>query len=98
MLEKDSDDNSENLLKNAMSGEVIFTGSRTQSMNMDEGSEEQIDQDKVVVSLEELKAEYTNVTKILPSDCYPLKLKLYIFINGTYIINQQKLKNILQQY
>ena len=92
MLEKDSDDNSENLLKNAMSGEVIFTGSRTQSMNMDEGSEEQIDQDKVVVSLEELKAEYTNVAKILPSDCYPLRekdkfdiIKFTIKVKAVYI-------------
>ena len=93
MLEKESDDNSENLLNPAMSGEIIFKdSSRTQSFNPEDSAEEQIDQDKVVVNLEELKAEYTNVTKILPPDCYRLRekdkfdiIKFTIKVKAVYI-------------
>ena len=75
MLENDENENAENLLKTAPSGEIIFTDNRCDSFHVTEGTEEQIDQDKVIVTLEDLKVEYTNVTKILPSDCYALREK-----------------------
>ena len=75
MLENDENENAENLLKSVPSGEIIYTDKRCDSLHVSEGTEEQIDQDKVVVTLEDLKVEYTNVTNILPSDCYPLREK-----------------------
>ena len=73
MLESESY-NYENLL-NQKSGEIITIEKRNSSLYSIEGSEENIDQDKVVASLEELRAEYTNVVNILPQDCYPLRKK-----------------------
>ena len=75
MLEKESSENSENLLNPQMSGEIIFTDKQHSYSLHSQESEEQIDQDKVVVKLEDFKAEYTNVINILPKDCYPLREK-----------------------
>ena len=75
MLESESYSSysSENLL-NQTSGEIITIEKRNSSLYI-EGSEENIDQDKVVANLEDFTAEYTNVVNILPQDCYPLRKK-----------------------
>jgi hypothetical protein len=75
MLENESSENSENLLKSQPSGEIIFSDNRSESFHSSESSEEQIEQDKVIVILEDFKAEYTNVENILPPDCYKLREK-----------------------
>ena len=75
MLENESSENSENLLKSQPSGEIIFSDNRSESIHSSESSEEQIEQDKVIVILEDFKAEYTNVENILPPDCYKLREK-----------------------
>ena len=75
MLENDENENAENLLKSVPSGEIIYRDKRCDSLHVSEGTEEQIDQDKVVVSLEDLKVEYKNVTNILSSDCCTLREK-----------------------
>ena len=75
MLESESYDNSENLLNSQPSGEVIFSDKHSNSIFHSDSSVEQIDQDKVVVSLQEFKAEYRNVIKILRPDCYRLREK-----------------------
>ena len=75
MLESESYENSENLLNSQPSGEIIFSDKHSNSFHHSDSSVEQIDQDKVVVSLQEFKAEYTNVTSILPPNCYTLRKK-----------------------
>lgn len=76
MLESESY-NSENLLNSQPSGEVINIEKRhSSSLYSTESSEENIDQDKVVATLDDFKAEFTNVVNILPTDCYPLRKKI----------------------
>ena len=91
MLERESY-NSENLLNAQPSGEVINIEKRhSSSLYSTDSSEENIDQDKVVATLEDFKAEYTNVANILPQDCYPLRkkdkfdiIKFTIKVNAVY--------------
>ena len=66
MLENEENENSENLLVSQPTGEIIFTDTRSDSFHTSDSTEDQIDQDKVIVSLVDLKAEYTNVINILP--------------------------------
>ena len=76
MIETEENENSENLISSKPSGEFIFSDKRSDSLHSEDIiTEEQIDQDKVIVSLEDFKAEYTNVVNILPPDCYPLREK-----------------------
>ena len=91
MLENEENENSENLLVSQPTGEIIFTDTRSDSFHTSDSTEEQIDQDKVIVSLVDLKAEYTNVINILPPDCYPLRdkdkfdlIKFTIKVNAVY--------------
>ena len=75
MLEKDTDDNAVNLLSQN-SGEIITDSSEhLRSFSSQDLSEEQVDQDKVVVTLQDFKAELTNVVNVLPPDCYKLREK-----------------------
>ena len=94
MMENDeTNDTSENLLHPANSGEVIHTDRQHyNSLHSSDSSEEQIDQDKVVVKLEDFKAELTNVVNILPPDCYKLRekdkfdiIKFTIKVKAVYI-------------
>ena len=76
MENDETNDTSENLLHPANSGEIIHTDRQHyNSLHSSDSSEEQIDQDKVVVKLEDFKAELTNVVNILPPDCYKLREK-----------------------
>ena len=76
MLENEPNENSENLLREQSTGEKIFTTkNRSETLQSVDSSEDQIDQDKVVVTLEDFKAEYTNVVNILPNNCYNLRDK-----------------------
>ena len=91
MLENESYENSENLL-NQNSNEIIYKDSRSSTFHSSDSSEEQIDQDKVVATLEEFKVEYTNVSNILPQNCFPLRekdkfdiIKFTIKVKAVYI-------------
>ena len=77
MLEKEEDDKDKEygLLSNQNSGEIINTSSTLNSFDSKDSSEEQIDQDKVQVELQEFKAEFTKVINILTSDLDKLRDK-----------------------
>ena len=93
MENDETNDTSENLLHPANSGEIIHTDRQHyNSLHSSDSSEEQIDQDKVVVKLEDFKAELTNVVNILPPDCYKLRekdkfdiIKFTIKVKAVYI-------------
>ena len=74
MLEKE-DEKEDSLISSQNSGEIINTVNPFNSFESKDSSEEQVDQDKVLVALQEFKAEYTNVTSILTSDLDKLRDK-----------------------
>ena len=76
MLEKDENNYSEGFIPSQNSGEIIHTNT-TDNPNPFESkeSEEQIDQDKVQVLLQEFKAETTTVTDILQNDAKDFREK-----------------------
>ena len=63
MLE--TDDRSDELIESQNSGEIITTSSNINTLESKDSIEEQLDQDKVQVNLQDFKAEYTSVTSIL---------------------------------
>ena len=74
MLEKE-DEKEDSLISSQNSGEIINTVNPFSSFESKDSIEEQVDQDKVLVDLQEFKAEYTNVTSILTSDLDKLRDK-----------------------
>ena len=68
MLESDQNDTSEPLLSSQRSGEVIRTDEGFNTFDSKESFDDQVDQDKVQVELQDLKAVYTSVTDILGSE------------------------------
>ena len=74
MLEND-DDKMEGLLRSENSGEIINTNTNINTFDSKDSSEEQVDQDKIIVDLREFKAEYTNVTSILDTGLEDLREK-----------------------
>ena len=92
MLESDTFDNSENLLKTCPSGEIITETKEHSNSVYSQEVEEQEDQETVIAILQDLKAEYTNVTNILPPNCYRLRekdkydiIKFTIKVKAVYI-------------
>ena len=73
MLEKD--DRQESLISSQRSGEIISTTDPFSTIESKESIDEQIDQDKVQVELQEFKAEYTSVMNVLTSDLDKLREK-----------------------
>ena len=73
MLEKD--DRQEPLFSSQKSGEIISTSDPFSSLESKDSIEEQIDQDKVQVELQEFKAEYTSVMNVLTTDLDKLREK-----------------------
>ena len=63
MLE--TDERSDVLIETQNSGEIITTSSNINTLESKDSIEEQLDQDKVQVNLQDFKAEYTSVTSIL---------------------------------
>ena len=72
MLESDQN---EPLLSSQNSGEIIRTGKEINTYESKESFEDQVDQDKVQVVLQDFKVEYTNVTQILTTDLDKLRDK-----------------------
>ena len=75
MLEKDDNNYSESLLSSRNSGEIINTNSNSYPLETKDSFDEQIDQEKMIVSLEELKADYTTVSAILEGDALNFREK-----------------------
>ena len=75
MLENDDDKTEGLLIRSERSGEIINTGTNISSFDSKDSSDEQVDQDKLQVDLQELKVEYTNVTNILTKDLQNLRDK-----------------------
>ena len=75
MLENDDDKTEGLLIRSERSGEIINTGTNISSFDSKDSSDEQVDQDKLQVDLQELKVEYTNVTNILTKDIQNLRDK-----------------------
>ena len=75
MLEKDDNNYSESLLSSRNSGEIINTNSNSYPLETKDSFDEQIDQEKMIVSLEELKADYTTVSAILAGDALNFREK-----------------------
>ena len=73
MLEKD--DRQESLISSQRSGEIISTTDPFSTLESKESIDEQIDQDKVQVELQEFKAEYTSVMNVLTSNLDKLREK-----------------------
>ena len=63
MLE--TDERSDVLIETQNSGEIITTSSNINTLESKDSIEEQLDQDKVQVNLQDFKAEYTSVASIL---------------------------------
>ena len=91
MLEKE-DEKTDELLRKDNSGEIINRNSDINKYDSKDSTEEQIDQDKVQVDLQEFKAEYTSVTNILDSGLDQLKdkdkfdiIKFTIKVKAVYI-------------
>ena len=75
MLEKDDNNYSESLLPSRNSGEIMNTNSNSNILETKDSFEEQVDQDKVQVILQDLKAEYTTVSAILEGDALNFREK-----------------------
>ena len=75
MLEKDDNNYSESLLSSRNSGEIINTNSNSYPLETKDSFDEQIDQEKMIVSLEEHKADYTTVSAILAGDALNFREK-----------------------
>ena len=73
MLERD--ERNDALIISQNSGEIINTNSELNTYESKDSIDDQIDQDKVQVSLEELKADYTSVTSILTEGIDQLRNK-----------------------
>ena len=91
MLEKE-DEKTDGLLRSEISGEIINRNSNINKFDSKDSAEEQIDQDKVQVDLQEFRAEYTSVTNILDSGLDNLKdkdkfdiIKFSIKVKAVYI-------------
>ena len=74
MLEKE-DEKTDGLLKSENSGEIIYRNSNLNTFDSKDSAEEQVDQDKVQVDLQEFKAEFTSVTNILTTGLDQLRDK-----------------------
>ena len=75
MLEKDDNNYSESLLPSRNSGEIMNANSNSNILETKDSFEEQVDQDKVQVILQDLKAEYTTVSAILEGDALNFREK-----------------------
>ena len=75
MLENDDYEKTEGLLQSENSGEIITRSSNFNTFDSKDSTDEQVDQDKLQVELQDLKAEYTNVTNILSGDVGELRDK-----------------------